>query len=204
MSNVAVPTVDIASCTDACPRAADVAAYLDGELDADVSLRFEQHLDGCRTCAALLTEQKRLLCLFDAAFDETFERKLDLPKNFTKLVTARAQTDMSGVRHGAEHRRALALGAMLGVASFALLGATVFGEAFAPVVKVARIMMRVVLMVWHALAALGTGAAVILRTIGNLLIAEPVALRWMTWLLFAVAVGLLLRLIGSYHRRDAN
>lgn len=204
VSDDAVSKVDIAVCTDGCSRAADVAAYLDGELDAAASLSFERHLDECRACAGLLTEQKRLLCLFDAAFDQTFERKLDLPKNFTRVVTARAQTDMSGVRHGTEHGRALALGATLGVASFALLGATVFGEAFAPVLRVGRILVWVAAILWHALADLGVGAAVILRTVGHFLIAEPVALRWLTWLLFAVAIGLLLRLIGSYHRRGAN
>lgn len=181
-----------------------MAAYLDGELDAADTLRFERHLDECRACAAALTEQKRLLCLFDAAFDETFERKLDLPENFTKVVTARAQTDMRGLRAGTEHRRALALCASLGVASFALLGATVFGETFAPAVKIGRLILSVLAIAAHALADAGHGAAVILRSVGHLLVAEPLHLRLLTWLLFACALALLLRLIGRYHRRDAN
>jgi anti-sigma factor RsiW len=189
----------------ACRRADAVAAYLDGEMDASESQLFDAHLRECPACVAALGEQKRLLCLFDAAFDETFDKKFDLPRNFAQVVTARAQTDMSGVRRATEHRRALALGALLGVASFALLGATIFDEALAPFVKVADTFMRVLAIVWHALADAGSGAAVILRTIGNLLIAEPYPFRLLTWFLFAGAVVVLLRLIGSYHRRrDAN
>ena len=45
----------------------DVAAYLDGELDAAGGTRFEQHTKTCAPCATALREQRRLLCVLDAA-----------------------------------------------------------------------------------------------------------------------------------------
>lgn len=40
----------------ACDRAAQVEAYLDGELDAAAALDVERHLQSCSDCAALLAE----------------------------------------------------------------------------------------------------------------------------------------------------
>src|SRR5919112_6834610 len=105
-----------------CPRTSLTAAYLDGELDADACEEFEGHARGCQDCSAALLEQRRLLCLLDTAFDETFERKLELPRGFTEQLKARAQNDLSGVRDACERRRALKICAALGAAAFALLG----------------------------------------------------------------------------------
>ena len=99
------------------------AAYLDGELDADASGAFESHAKECAPCAAALREQRRLLCLLDNAFDETFERKVALPPDFTRVVKARAQTDMSGVRAPRERTISLKICVGLACAIFALLGA---------------------------------------------------------------------------------
>lgn len=43
-----------------CDRAADIAAYLDGELDAAAALDVERHLQGCNDCATLLRELEAL------------------------------------------------------------------------------------------------------------------------------------------------
>ncbi len=81
-----------------CGHSTHVAAYLDGELDPGSAARFEAHARSCPACSAALLEQRRLLCLLDAAFDETFEKRLPLPRDFTRAVKARAQTNMSGLR----------------------------------------------------------------------------------------------------------
>jgi anti-sigma factor RsiW len=88
-----------------CGRTALVAAYLDGELEAAAAGDFEAHSKSCATCAAALLEQRRLLCLLDTAFDETFEKRIELPRGFAREMKARAQTDMSGVRAREERRR---------------------------------------------------------------------------------------------------
>jgi anti-sigma factor RsiW len=104
----------------------DVAAYLDGELQPEAAARFEQHLKGCAACAADLQEQRRLLCTLDLALKQRGDGDLRLPKNFSQIVTAHAQSDLSGLRsEPLERRRALRLCLALGAASFALLGGAV-------------------------------------------------------------------------------
>src|SRR3989442_445627 len=99
-----------------------IAAYLDGELDGNSSTLLENHLKECSRCAAELTEQRQLLCAFDSALEQSGE--LPLPKDFAQIVAVHAESDMSGVRKRAEHKRALRYCAVLAAASFALLGAT--------------------------------------------------------------------------------
>src|SRR5437868_1442442 len=117
----------------ACPRTTLTAAYLDGELDGPAAEDFERHAKTCAACSASLLEQRRLLCLLDNAFDDTFENRVALPRDFTRRVRARAQTDMSGVRAARERRLALKICAALAVAAFALLGFAAFEAVAAPV-----------------------------------------------------------------------
>src|SRR5258706_10905350 len=84
-----------------------IAAYLDGELDDAVCALLEKHLKKCSTCNAELAEQRLLL----RTLDSTFSRRssLALPADFARVVAARAESDMSGVRDRREHTLALRL-----------------------------------------------------------------------------------------------
>src|SRR5919112_97800 len=89
-----------------CPRTELTAAFLDGELDPAASEEFERHTRECATCSAALLEQRRLLCLLDTAFDDTFGKRVKLPEDFTRKLRARAQRaaacykDLRGARRG--------------------------------------------------------------------------------------------------------
>lgn len=190
--------MDVISKDNLCLHS-DVAAYLDGELDSEACAIFEQHVKECRPCAAQLAEQRRLLCVLDVALGSTRE-KFALPENFAQVVTACAQSDMSGVRHWSEHGRALALCAVLAVLAFALIGIGTLNEALAPVESVARTLISLLWMIGHALVDGSAGVAVILRSVGGRLIDEPNLFGLLTWVLLTGAVVLLLRLIGRYHR----
>src|SRR2546421_10463466 len=85
----------------------DVAAYLDGELDGVALETFEAHLKTCLECGAELRAQRQLLCTLDFALNES--RPFALPHNFTKVVAAHAENDLSGMRKRGERRRALQL-----------------------------------------------------------------------------------------------
>ena len=182
-----------------CPQTTLTAAYLDGELDAPASEEFERHARECAACSASLLEQRRLLCLLDTAFDETFEKRVALPRDFTRRVRARAQTDMSGVRAARERRLALKICAALAGAAFALLGFAAFEAVAAPVLGAARAAGGVLGLAGHAAADAGAGAGVLARALGGRLGAsEPLAV--IHWVVVAVALVLLLRLIVAYHR----
>jgi anti-sigma factor RsiW len=184
-----------------CPRTSLTAAYLDGELDAGSGEEFDAHARGCPDCSAALLEQRRLLCLLDTAFDETFEKKLELPAGFTRQLKARAQNDLRGVRDARERRRALKICAALGAAAFALLGFAALDVVVRPALGAASGVLGVA---GRASADAGSGAAVVLRAVAGRIVsgAGTASLFWV--LLLAAGVALLLRLVSGYHRASAR
>jgi len=189
-------TVEAATATSPC---LDVAAYLDGELDSHDDTRFEQHAKTCGSCATALREQRRLLCVLDVAFGDA-HGQLQLPANFTEVVKARAQSDMSSVRRRSERGRAALLCAGLAALSFALLGWQAWDAMFAPLRAVAGVVATMSDMAANAIGEVFAGIALMLRVLGGQLLNEPGALSAGTYIILALAVVLLLRLIGSYHR----
>jgi anti-sigma factor RsiW len=187
-----------------CPRTSLTAAYLDGELDPAACEEFDQHTRACPDCAATLLEQRRLLCLLDTAFDETFEKKLTLPDGFTRQLKARAQNDLSGVRDACERRRALKICAVLGAAAFTLLGYAALDVVIRPALGALGAASGVLGVAGRASAEAGSGAAVVLRAVAGRLVsgAESAAVFWV--LLLAAGVLLLLRLVSGYHRASAR
>jgi len=180
-----------------CGRAALVGAYLDGELDPAAADEFESHSKGCPVCSAALLEQRRLLCLLDTAFDQTFEKRLELPRGFAREMKARAQTDMSGVRAREERRRAFKICAALSLAAFGLLGAAALGPLFGAV----RAAAAVAGMAGHAAADAGTGAGMVARAVGGrMLLASSGPVLVLQAAAAFGALALLLWLIASYHR----
>lgn len=177
----------------------EVAAYLDGELGASALLAFEEHLKECASCAQKLGEQRRLLCTLDMAFGE--ERAVALPVDFARVVTAHAQTDMSGVREKQERRRALRLCAVLMLFSFALLGSAALNDSvFEPVRVFGRYAGAGLGLFWHTLYDAGAAVAVIMRVVGRFTF-ESHPLGLISYLLLATALVIVLRrLIRSYHR----
>ncbi len=183
-----------------CAQVVSAAAYLDGELDTEASSLFEQHTRDCADCSDSLLEQRRLLCLLDTAFDDTFEKSVTLPADFTRVVRARAQTDMSGVRGRGERARALKICAALAAVTCLLLGAAVV----APVVNALRSAAGVAGVAGHAAADAGAGAGVIMRAVGGRFVAGSEPLQALQWIVFVGALVLLLCLISRYHRAGAR
>ena len=184
-----------------CGRADVAAAYLEGELTAPETTAFESHLKSCGACPAVLSEQRRLLGLIDAAATGSHEA-VALPADFTRVVTARAQSDMSSVRRGPERRRAALLAFALAAAAFSLIGAGVWVELLTPTAAAARGLAAAAEMALRSVGAAAAGAALLLRGLGNFFTqARPDAsTRLLSAAVLACAVLLLLRLIVKYHR----
>ena len=183
-----------------CRRGAETAAYLDGELDAYALLRFEEHLQECRTCTEEVREQRRLLCALNLALAAD-DPGVELPRDFAQIVATNAESDMSGVRKRSEHGRALRFCFVLAIAAFMLLGgATLFSAVSIPAKAFARSSVSILGFVWNALYDAGVGAAVILRPLGRRLVFESHPVGLIAVLLFAFAIAMLPRLIVRYHR----
>lgn len=181
-------------------RSVELAAYLDGELDPASRAQVEQHLKECSSCSRGLREQKRLLCALDLALED--DPQLRLPSNFSRVVAARAQSDMGGLRHRTERRRAMLVCAALACASLLLLGGAAVSETvLTPVVTAARHVVSLFDLIWQALHGAGRGISIILRAVSRHFIFDSHPLSLVALLLFSSALALLQRLIVSYHRQ---
>lgn len=195
MEDLSVDHSDMKSC-----ERENIAAYLDGELDAAAALRFEEHMRACRLCAAELREQKRLLCALDFMFDADAPG-MALPQNFAQVVAAHAESDMSGMRGRAEHRLALRLCLALASISCLLLGgAALSNSILVPLRLIFKQVGSLISFAGHALYDVGAGAAIILRAFGGHFIFESHPFGLLTILLLLTALLLLPLLIVRYHQ----
>jgi hypothetical protein len=174
-----------------------IAAYLDGELDASSGALFEQHLLECRLCNAELKAQRLFMRELDATL--TLAPDLPVPNNFAQIVAARAESDMRGVRDGSEHRRAFRFCLILALASFALLGAAASKAVFFSGRTVANQIFGIFGLLWTAMYDAAVGLTVISRVISGGLIPES-PFAGLAALLLALGVVVLSLLISSYHK----
>lgn len=178
-----------------------IAAYVDGELDADLSQRLEEHLPGCAPCRAELQAHRLFVCELDAAFTDNVE--IPVPADFSRMVAARATSDMRGVRTGSEHRKALGICMVLALIGFALLGATARETVFLIAGKFVTTVAGLAGFAATAIYDTVAGLAVIFRVLSRKAIIESGSLGPVVVLL-AVAILLLTRLLSKYHRTSAT
>ena len=178
-----------------------IAAYVDGELEENVTLLFEEHLESCAPCRADLRAHRLFVCELDAALTES--GAIPVPAEFSRMVAARASSDMSGVRTRSEHRKALSICIVLALGAFALLGAaardTIFPVAGKFIATFVSLTSFISIVVYDTVAAL----AVIFRALSRKIIIESGSLGPVLVLL-AVAILILSRLISKYHRTSAT
>jgi hypothetical protein len=175
-----------------------VAAYLDGELDGSALDRFEQHVKQCLVCASELRTQRQLLCTLDVAFNDS--RTFDLPSDFARVVTARAENDLTGVRNRHERKRAVQLCVLLALLSFGLLGAATRPIVFDPLRSFLRTIRVLSDLLWRALSDAFSALAVLARVGGRALLDAQPESRLLLAFAFLLSVFCLSFLIVRYRR----
>lgn len=178
-----------------------VGAYVDGELDADLTLLFEDHLESCADCRLELRAHRLFVCELEAAL--TGDGEIPVPGDFSRIIATRATTDMRGVRTRTEHRKALTICMILALAGFALLGATARDAVFTIAQKFVTTVLSVAGFTATVVYDLAAGLVVIFRVVSRKFIIETGSL-WPMLLLLAVGVLMLSRLISNYHRSGAT
>jgi hypothetical protein len=143
-----------------CPRI-EIAAYLDGELSPREEFDLEMHFAGCGTCSVELNEQKKLLCALDFALVN--EDEIELPKNFTKVVVANAESNVRGLRCPRERNRALFVCAALFLVVFLGLGAET-SKAFAAMGAISEQLFAVGSFFVHFIHDITIATTVIVRS----------------------------------------
>jgi len=177
------------------------AAYVDGELDTDLTLLFEDHLDSCSECRAELRAHRLLVCELDAAMSESAE--IPVPVDFSRMVAARAASDMRGVRTRSENRKALTICAVLAFVGFALLGAAARQTVFLVIERFVTTVFSLVSFVASTAYDTAAGFAVVFRVVSRKVIIESGSVGPLVGLL-ALAILILSRLISNYHRTRAT
>ena len=178
-----------------------IASYVDGELEDGERAFFEQHLDSCSACRAELLEHRLFMCELDAAMSERVDVRV--PKDFSRIVAARAESDMSGVRSFAERRKALGFCMILALVAFALLGTAARSSIVSGWRGVAAGFLGAAGFLWTTLYDTAAGVTVISRLLSRKFIVETGSFGLLIVLL-ALAVLLLSRLISNYHRTGAT
>lgn len=178
-----------------------IAAYVDGELDTGVAARLEEHLESCAACRAELRAHRLFVCELDAALNDTGE--IPVPAEFSRMVAARASSDMSGVRTSSENRKALSIGLVLALGGFALLGTAARDALFTIGEKFISTGFHLADFVATAVYDSAAGLAIIFRVLSRKVIIESGSLGPVLVLL-AVAILILSRLIHNYHRTSAT
>ncbi len=182
----------IAEIEKVCSQRSEIAAYIDGELPPREELELESHLAVCGECRREINEQKKLLCVLDFALED--EREFELPKNFTKIVVANAESKVSGLRRPQERSTALLVCAMmfllvilgLGRETEAVLNTFAnFAEQFVVVAGFA----------FHLFYDIALGAAIVFRSIGSHLIYNSTVSLALTMFVFCFSLLALRRLI---------
>jgi len=176
----------------------DVAAYLDGELDGPALVQFEEHVKQCRECATELRAQRQLLCTLDVAFNQS--NGFDLPSNFSRVVTARAENDLAGMRNGHERKRAIQLCIVLALVSFGLLGAATRAIVFDPLRSSLRVVRVLSDLLWQVVSDAVSAASVCARVIGRAMLDTQPGSRLLLVFAFILSVSCLSFLIVRYRR----
>jgi len=174
-----------------------IAAYIDGELDTAARLSLEIHLEKCVECRDELRAHRLFICELDSALMQP--GAVEVPRDFSRLVAARATSDMSGVRSVSEHKKALAFCAILALTALGLLSESSRVAGMKAARQVMGMVVGTIGVLWTALYDVVASVTVIFRVLSRKLFVESNSLGPLLVLL-ALAVLLLSRMIRSYHR----
>ena len=116
------------SIPDVCPRD-DIAAYVDGELSAELSAELELHFAACEACGLALRQQRQFLSALSASLAS--EEAIELPEDFTKKIVVTAESSVTGLRGKRELLTAALVFAALLLFSVFVVGGEYLGTASA-------------------------------------------------------------------------
>jgi hypothetical protein len=96
-------------------------SYLDGDLSLPEAAEFDAHLTGCGPCSEALTLHQQL----EREFETLPPAEIELPKDFSKVVAANAESQVRGLRKPSERRTSLVIVCGLAIVLFVFLGVNI-------------------------------------------------------------------------------
>lgn len=174
-----------------CPRA-EIVAYIDGDLSPREEIELEKHFAVCCDCAEELNEQKKLLQALDFGLED--EEDFEIPEDFTKIVVANAQSNVSGLRQPSERFNALLICSALLL--FVLLGlGSETGSVFQSVGKLFEQVLAIAGFFAHLAYDVAVGAVVIVRSLSFQFVFKSFGSLAAVGFIFSFSVLLFLRLM---------
>jgi hypothetical protein len=180
-----------------CPRA-EITEYLDGELAPDAELGLELHFADCGICAEELNSQKKVSATLEILL-ENENKNIKLPKNFTKVITANAESNLDGLRSPKERSRALFICAIL-----VLLGLFGFGTESKPMLfaveKFTDQFLAVGGFIMHLFYTLSLGISAIFGSLCHKFIFSSTLTLLLIVTAFVIGSMILSRMVFRYNR----
>ena len=154
--------------TDECPRD-EISSYIDGELGPEQELDLEMHFAVCSVCSEELKLQRQFLCALDASL--VSEPEIELPKDFTKVVVATAESRVSGLRRPTERFNAAFICSGLVLVMMFSLGAA-SGDPLGTFFGVLDKTAAVASFIGHMAYDVAVGAVIIIRSLSSYFILD--------------------------------
>ena len=179
------------------PRA-EIAEYIDGELAPQAELEFDLHCAICKICRDELNAQKKVSSTLEILLDENPEQ-IELPENFTKIVTAKAESNLDGLRNPKERSRALFICAILFL--FLIFGfGTESGTVLFAVEKFAEQMFAVGGFIFHLFYLLLFGISTIFGSLFKKFVFSSSLTLLLTAGTFVISFFILSRMVLRFNR----
>jgi anti-sigma factor RsiW len=137
-----------------------ISGYLDGELTVAEESAFESHLRECRTCSEALLDQRQVLCLLSSSL--AMPAEIEPPTDFAKKVTAKAESNVNGLRRPEERLNAYFVAAAM--ALFCLFAFFSYADIAAIAVKAGDAVAGSITVAIHFLTSFYSGVVVITRS----------------------------------------
>lgn len=141
-----------------CPRE-EIVAYIDGELSPREELELDLHLADCKVCLEELNAQKKVSTTLEILLEDKAD-DFELPENFTKVVTAKAESNVSGLRQPRERSKAFLIFAVLSLTLILGLG-TEIETVWSAFDKFADRFLTLGGFIWHTILEIAIGFAVV-------------------------------------------
>ena len=171
-------------------RAADISAYIDGELSSAEEFELNLHLTGCSTCSEELNRQKTFLNFVGTGLSGGQDH--DIPEDLVRIITTTAESGVHGVRGRREFLISGGISLVIGSAVLALLGGAFNGPGAFIFAGMIDKTFAVVTAVGNAVYSLSLGIAVITRALtagGSAAVTAVIAAAVLFFIAVAFRVG---------------
>ncbi|HMS41977.1 MAG TPA: zf-HC2 domain-containing protein [Pyrinomonadaceae bacterium] len=185
-----------AQSNELCPRE-EIVAYIDGEVEPRREFELEMHFAVCASCSEELNAQKKLLCALDSVL--LTEREVELPADFTKIVVAKAESNVSGLRRPQERRNALFICAAMFLPLLIWFGAET-EAVLATFRNFGEQIFAVGGLVFHLIYDLAVGFAVISRSLSSQFVFNSIASVVFLLIIFIFSLITVSRLVIRFNR----